>query len=62
MTIVTKLLRFSVFFVILLQLLSCTAGPPYEIKSPCVSIESTDESSIRNPCVRRPVNSIVDIA
>lgn len=62
MIIMTKLLRFSMFFVILLQLLSCTAGPPYEIKSPCVSIEATDASSIGNPCVRRPVNSIIDIA
>ncbi|WP_425364105.1 DUF2706 domain-containing protein [Candidatus Tisiphia endosymbiont of Hybos culiciformis] len=58
----TKLLRFSVFFVILLQLLSCTPGVPYEIKSPCVSIESTDPSNIGNPCVRRPVNLTVDIA
>ncbi|WP_341750995.1 DUF2706 domain-containing protein [Candidatus Tisiphia endosymbiont of Sialis lutaria] len=46
----------------LLQLLSCTSSPPYEIKSPCVSIESTDPSGIRNPCVRRPVNLTIDIA
>ncbi|MDR0774584.1 MAG: DUF2706 domain-containing protein [Rickettsia sp.] len=58
----TKLLRFSLFFVILLQLLSCTPDPPYEIKSPCVSIESTDSSSTGNPCVRRPVNLTRDIA
>ncbi len=58
MTIMTKLLRFFLPFVMLLQLLSCTSGPPYEIKSPCVSIES----SIRNPCVRRPVNLTIDIA
>ncbi|MFU7502563.1 MAG: DUF2706 domain-containing protein [Candidatus Tisiphia sp.] len=57
-----KLLRFSLFFVILLQLLSCTPGPPYEIKSPCVFVESTDSSSSGNPCVRRPVNLTRDIA
>ncbi len=62
MTIITKLLRFFLLFVMFLQLSSCTAGPPYEIKSPCVSIESTDASSIGNPCVRRPVNLTIDIA
>lgn len=35
-------------------LVSCTPSPPYEVRSPCVSTEIDDISSI-NPCVRRPV-------
>lgn len=37
------------------MLLSCAPSPPYEIRSPCVSIE-LDNSFAINPCVRRPVN------
>ncbi|KJV89925.1 hypothetical protein RBEAN4_0916 [Rickettsia bellii str. RML An4] len=45
------------------QLLSCTPSAPYEIKSPCVAAEINDEAELNmNPCVRRPVNSIIDIA
>ena len=36
---------------------SCTPSPPYEIKSPCVSIEAFDQNTGITPCVRRPVNS-----
>ncbi|WP_253307576.1 MULTISPECIES: DUF2706 domain-containing protein [unclassified Rickettsia] len=58
-----RLLKLSISLVILLQLLSCTPSAPYEIKSPCVSAESNDLFSAPiNPCVRRPVNSVVDIA
>lgn len=39
------------------QLISCTPGPPYEIKSPCVSADSLEiEAAKGNPCIRRPVN------
>ncbi len=48
------------FFIMLLQLLSCTPGAPYEIKSPCVSADP-DFYSSGNPCVRRPVNLNIDI-
>lgn len=34
---------------------SCTPKPPYEVKSPCVSDESTNPW-LRNPCIRRPIN------
>ncbi|HJD55919.1 MAG TPA: DUF2706 domain-containing protein [Rickettsia endosymbiont of Pyrocoelia pectoralis] len=58
-----KLFKFSALLVVLLQLLSCTQSAPYEIKSPCVSAETNDETGLSlNPCVRRPVNSVIDIA
>jgi|GEM_PF-3094641 len=58
-----KLSKFSLLLIMLLQLLSCTQSAPYEIKSPCVSAEINDEADLSiNPCVRRPVNSIIDIA
>ena len=59
-----RFFKFSVFFAMLIHLLSCTPGAPYEIKSPCVSIESQDDatSMTRNPCVRRPINSRFDVA
>lgn len=57
-----NLLKISLFLAIILQLLSCTPGAPYEIKSPCVSSEPTDIYSLRNPCVRRPVNLNYDIS
>lgn len=56
-----RLLKISLFFAIISQLLSCTPGAPYEIKSPCVSSEPLDVYSLRNPCVRRPVNLNYDI-
>ena len=34
---------------------SCTPGPPYEIKSPCVSTD-TDNPWAHNPCIRKPMN------
>ena len=37
----------------LLGVLSCTPSAPYEIRSPCVSI---DNPYVINPCGRRPVN------
>ena len=46
----------------LLHLLSCTPSTPYEIRSPCVSADPTEDSStVRNPCIRRPVNLNIDI-
>lgn len=55
-----KLLKISLYFIMLLQMLSCTPGAPYEIKSPCVSVEH-EAYTIGNPCVRRPVNLNIDI-
>ncbi|WP_342226112.1 DUF2706 domain-containing protein [Rickettsia endosymbiont of Urophora cardui] len=58
-----KLFKFWVLLIMLSQLLSCTPSAPYEIKSPCVAAEINDEAELSmNPCVRRPVNSIIDIA
>ncbi|MFY9589847.1 DUF2706 domain-containing protein [Rickettsia endosymbiont of Halotydeus destructor] len=54
-----RLLKISISLIILLHLLSCTPSAPYEIKSPCVSAESNDHFI---PCVRRPVNLLIDIA
>ncbi len=34
---------------------SCTPSAPYEITSPCVSINS-DNPYVINPCAKRPVN------
>lgn len=59
----TRALKVVLFFAVLLQLLSCTPGAPYEIKSPCVSMEPVEGSpAFGNPCVRRPVNINIDIA
>ena len=47
----------NIFFIFLLSgILSCTPTAPYEIKSPCVSIEGSEHTYGVNPCVRRPVN------
>lgn len=54
--LVKLLLTSAMFF----QLLSCTPSAPYEIKSPCVSVEAADSIHI-NPCVRRPINLNRDI-
>lgn len=35
---------------------SCTPSAPYEVRSPCVSIESANPSPTMSPCIRRPVN------
>ncbi len=44
----------------LFPLLSCTPGPPYEIKSSCVSDEFHEISAAKgNPCIRRLVNDII---
>ncbi|XVN40982.1 MAG: DUF2706 domain-containing protein [Rickettsia endosymbiont of Argas persicus] len=57
-----KLFKFSLLLVMLSQLLSCTQSTPYEIRSPCVAAEINDEAELSvNPCVRRPVNSRIDI-
>jgi hypothetical protein len=40
----------------LFGVLSCTPSPPYEVHSPCVSIDGSDHTYGVNPCVRRPVN------
>ncbi len=54
-----KSLKFLLVLIMLAQLLSCTPSVPYEIKSPCVSADIDDESSLSvNPCIRRPVNSV----
>ena len=54
--VIMKLLL-NIFIVALgtASILSCTPSAPYEIKSPCVSI-NPDYSSAITPCVRKPVN------
>lgn len=48
----------NLIFVIvaLMGVLSCTPSPPYEVRSPCVSIDGSEHNYGLNPCVRRPVN------
>ena len=53
-------LKLTCLMFIITQLASCTPKPPYEIKSPCVSIDTYDPA-MRNPCVRRPANVMRDI-
>lgn len=55
-----RFLKLVAILFIGLQLVSCTPKPPYEIKSPCVSIDTYDPA-MRNPCVRRPANIMRDI-
>lgn len=58
-----RLLKFIISIVVLMQLSSCTPSAPYEIKSPCVSAETNDELDMGiTPCIRRPVNLMIDIA
>ena len=45
-----------IFILSLTGVLSCTPSVPYEIRSPCVSIEANDHSYGITPCVRRPIN------
>ena len=49
-----KLVEYLFLGLLILKLMACTPGKPYEIRSPCVAIES--ENSGITPCVRRPVN------
>lgn len=39
---------------------SCAPKPPYEVKSPCVAIE-TDNPWAVNPCVRRAANVLHEL-
>jgi len=55
------IIKLFISCLILLQLLSCTAGAPYEIRSPCVS-GSTEDSLAINPCIRKPLNINKDVA
>jgi hypothetical protein len=41
----------------LLGVLSCTPSPPYEVRSPCVSIDGSDHTYGITPCARRPINA-----
>ncbi|MDP5109819.1 MAG: DUF2706 domain-containing protein [Rickettsiaceae bacterium] len=50
-----SLLNIFIVFLSLISILSCTPSAPYEIKSPCVTIDN-DSSGVITPCVRRPVN------
>lgn len=38
-----------------MTMISCAPKPPYEIKSPCVSVDS-DNPWVHNPCIRKPLN------
>ncbi|MFK8040077.1 MAG: DUF2706 domain-containing protein [Rickettsiaceae bacterium] len=54
-----KLSLVTLFTISVITLSSCLYKPPYELKSPCVSIESSDEAI--STCVKRPVNLNRDI-
>ncbi len=47
--------RVFVFTLLILMVSSCTPKPPYEVRSPCVSIDS-DNPFYRSPCSRVPLN------
>lgn len=51
-------IKVFIMAICLVNVLSCTQKGPYEVKSPCVSIDSlTDDNSYSiTPCVRRPAN------
>ncbi len=49
------LIKVTIVLSLILNVISCTPSAPYEIKSPCVSIESDHPYAI-TPCVRRPAN------
>ena len=55
LVLMKSLLNIFIVFLGLLSILSCTPSAPYEIKSPCVSIENDSPGTI-TPCIRRPVN------
>ncbi len=50
------ILKNSFFILTLLGVLSCTHNVPYEVKSPCVSVDGSDHTYGINPCIRRPAN------
>lgn len=56
MTLIKNTFKNILLILSVLALHSCTTSTPYEIKSPCVSIES-DNPYFRSPCERRPANS-----
>ena len=49
-------LNIALILSILMLLLSCTPSAPYEIRSPCVSIDNDDHPYAITPCPMRPVN------
>ena len=51
----SNLLKYLFISLTLMLITACTPGKPYEIKSPCVSIESPNQILI-TPCIRRPAN------
>ncbi len=46
---------------LLLGVTSCAPKPPYEVKSPCVAVETNNPWAV-NHCVRRAANSLRAIA
>jgi hypothetical protein len=53
-----KMISFLILSCVLGSISSCMQKGPYEIKSPCVSIESNNPYAI-TPCMRRPANIII---
>lgn len=52
-----KLINIFLLFISLGAMISCTPSAPYEIRSPCVSIELENApAGAITPCVRRPLN------
>ncbi len=54
-------IRSALLIFCLITMLSCTTTKPYEIKSPCVSIDA-ENPWFRSPCQRIPINNKWDIA
>ncbi|MDX1916652.1 MAG: DUF2706 domain-containing protein [Rickettsiaceae bacterium] len=53
--------KFLLLAFCLANILSCTNATLYEIKSPCVSIDSANPY-FRAPCTKRPANELWDIS
>ncbi|MCC2646824.1 MAG: hypothetical protein K0R02_889 [Rickettsiaceae bacterium] len=53
-----KMISFIILCCAIVNISSCMQKGPYEIKSPCVSIESNNPYAV-SPCIRRPVNIII---
>ncbi len=47
--------KVALYTLLFLYVSSCASKEPYEIKSPCVSINS-DNPFAHNPCIRKPIN------
>lgn len=50
-------IKIIVFIIGTVFVSSCTPKVPYEIKSPCVSIDNSNSPYAISPCIRKPINT-----